>query len=468
MKSKRQFRSAARTAQLAIILLGAFLFILIVGGLAIVRLITKEQERFLPDYLELVGRGITTPPRDYFWFLEFIYDPVTGALDEDGLDTYAQSSAWRDLSTSLKGAVREQMIARVDLLTPAGEVIMLSDGTVPPVAERGRYKAIDSLAITTAAKERRTVQPVLPRNELARRIYMPLKNENGRVLALLRLEINPERFQGLSLLRNRLFIGFLFASALLTFLWLVLMRLVRRTIEAERSASQADRLRALGTMTAGIAHEIRNPLGILYLQIEELKAMARNTSEPERKAELVRIADDMRQETDRLKNLTAQFLTFSKTTSDSTPPVNPFPVDGCLEPLTRMWSKGLSPELRKVSYAAESPDIRVRFPEDRLRQIVLNLLRNADEALGKTKGAIDVRVARKQAFVEISVKDSGPGIPPEVLDQIFDPFFTTRPEGTGLGLSLSRAFAEAGGGSLAVRSEAGKGAEFILSLPAVG
>ncbi|HMX63705.1 MAG TPA: ATP-binding protein, partial [Candidatus Sumerlaeota bacterium] len=132
----------------------------------------------------------------------------------------------------------------------------------------------------------------------------------------------------------------------------------------------------------------------------------------------------------------------------------------------KMWSRGLSPELRTVSNHSDAPDAAVFFPADRLRQIVLNLLRNADEALGKNKGEIRVIVARDKANqASITVTDNGPGISDNILDQIFDPFFTTRAEGTGLGLSLSRAFAQAGGGTLTAESEEGKGAKFVLVLP---
>ncbi|MCC6548129.1 HAMP domain-containing histidine kinase [Candidatus Sumerlaeota bacterium] len=455
---------SARAAQVAIIVLGVYLFLLIAGGLALVRIMTREQEQFTPDYLQLVGRGVTTPTRDYFWFLEFVVDADTGAIDETSLETYRQSSAWRDLAASLRGAEKEQLVARVDLLTPHGDIIMTSEGDIVEESSRSLFRAQDAELIARAAGGKVPARSGMTRNNRngQDRVYMPLMNESGRVLALLRLELNSQYFRQLTVLRNRLFFGFILASALLVVLWLMLMRLVRRTITAERIAAQADRLRALGTMTAGIAHEIRNPLGIIALQIEELRA----TADMNKATEIRPIINEMNEEVKRLKNLTEQFLTFSRAGSDSTPPLSPVPVDETLGPLAKMWSKGLSPELRTVHYHSDSPTAAVFFPADRLRQIVLNLLRNADDALGKSKGEIFVRVTlSKSSEVSITVTDTGPGISETVLDQIFDPFFTTRAEGTGLGLSLSRAFAQGGGGTLIAESEEGKGAKFTLTLP---
>lgn len=467
-RQPQKISRVARSAQLAIILLGAFLAVLISGGLVGTRYIGREMDNFLPDYLELVGRGVTSPPRDYFWFLEFVYDPYTGGLEAESLATYRQSTAWRDLATSLQGAAREPLVSSVYLLTPAGDIIMGSDGETPPVAERGVFRAEEAAAIKEASAGRvARVGGETRLEDPRKRVYMPLRDERGRTVALLRLEVSPDRLRRGNVLRNRLFVGSLLASGLLLFLWLLLMQLVRRAIEAERVMNQGDRLRAMGTMTAGLAHEIRNPLGILSLQIEELRAVARGLSDDNARTPMLRIAEDMRAETKRLKTLTEQFLHFTRLETESGKPIV-FPVEKCLDPLVKMWARGLDPQTRTVTCVVESPEIKMRFDEDRFRQIILNLLRNADDALGKQKGEISIRASLRQGFVEVTVRDNGPGIDPAHLGQIFDPFFTTRPEGTGLGLSLSRAFAESAGGSLTVESEHGKGALFLLRLPAAG
>ncbi|MEO8377452.1 MAG: hypothetical protein ABI579_07250, partial [Candidatus Sumerlaeota bacterium] len=165
MKHSSKVGATARTAQVAIIVLGVYLFILIAGGLALVRLMTREQERFTPDYLELVGRGVTTPTRDYFWFLEFVVDAETGEIDDASLTTYQQSGAWRDLATSLTGAAKEQLVAQIDLLTPSGDIIMRSDGTPAEASARRTFREQDALIINRAATKKAPARSTVTRKD---------------------------------------------------------------------------------------------------------------------------------------------------------------------------------------------------------------------------------------------------------------------------------------------------------------
>src|SRR5690606_40871356 len=100
--------------------------------------------------------------------------------------------------------------------------------------------------------------------------------------------------------------------------------------------------------------------------------------------------------------------------------------------------------------------------------VLLNLMRNAQEAFGGKPGLIEVIVSRdSDAFGKVEVRDNGPGMDAATLNQVFDPFFTTRAEGTGLGLSLSRALVEAAGGQLTMESAPGKGSTARMLLPLV-
>jgi signal transduction histidine kinase len=282
------------------------------------------------------------------------------------------------------------------------------------------------------------------------------------VVAILRME--GDNFERLVTLRSRLFFGLLLSMGVLLFLWFWTLKMVKRTIEAERSAAQSDRLRALGTMTAGIAHEIRNPLGIISLQAEELKALSAEVADPTLREALQATTADLQKEARRLKDLTHSFLAFSKASSATNKEAPRVDVNGCVEGTVRLWQKGLRPELRTVRFEPAARTVSAIMQEDRLKQILLNLLRNADEALGSQVGEITVAVEPSGNHVRISIRDNGPGISREAQAQIFDPFFTTRAEGTGLGLSLSRALAEAAKGNLEVNSELGAGATFTLTL----
>ena len=465
----------ARGAQWAIIFLGVYLLLLFLSAIASIRVLVRAQEELLPDYISVASSSLVGP-RDYYFFLEFLTDASTGRLNEDALADYEGSLYWVEVANSLQSLRRQPFLRGVHVLTTGGSVIMRGDGTTVPPEEREKFAAEDDTAIAAAAAGNQ--QEVRPRSRAeARRTYLPLLNRENRVVALLRLEAESGRSSPLALLRNRLFVGFLISGAVLVFLYFGTVRLVRRTLEAERAAGHADRLRALGTMTAGISHEIRNPLGIITLQLEELEVLLRELPVGSSRVSLESIATELRAETKRLKGLTEDFLRFASASAQAGYQPAPVDIAEVVEATVRLWAKGLSPERRRVdtriphrpAEGAETPreSWLVLFSEDRLRQIVLNLLRNADEALGEKPGSIAVAVARSGAMLEVVVEDDGPGMDSPTIRQIFDPFFTTRAEGTGLGLSLSRALAESAGGSLAAESEPGKGARFRLLLPSL-
>jgi len=455
-------KRTARAAQFAIIALGVYVLVLNVAVFALMRLAFQTVESDAAGSLERLAKRMTEPARDYFWVLTYTWDPVTLAVDDASLQTYRQLGDWQNLIDAVVSTRNEPSLGQMDLLTPGGEWLLTGDGDIAPPGARGRFLAEDRAGILEAAAGRTVVTESSAGHPMTR-IYHPVRTREGEVVAVLRLE--GKMPEGLMRVRNRLFLGMLVSVGILVFLWLWAVRLVRRTLEAERAAAQSDRLRALGTMTAGIAHEIRNPLGIIHLQVEEFRALARDVPDEAKRVELLSIGDDLLKETRRLKDLTQSFLDFTRASSAVNKDRRLLDVSKATEQTLNLWKKGVSPELRTVEFRSSVAGATVSFSEDRLRQVLLNLLRNADDALGRERGTISVAVDRSGAMLTIAVSDSGPGIPRETLEQIFDPFFTTRAEGTGLGLSVSRALAEAGGGTLKATSEPGRGATFILALP---
>lgn len=451
-----------RSARAAIVLLGAYLFVVNAGGLYLVRATARAEERNLDQYLGVLGRSLVEPPRDYFAILQFLTDPSTGGIDEDALADYSNSTDWRNLSDALRGVANESFITSAELLTPAGVVIQTSRNEELTDAERERHRDEDRESIAAAAAGVAS-SPRLTSIDMAKRQYLPVRTTAGTVVAVLRLEVNPQPFRTLKRLRDRLFLGFAGSGVLLGLLWWSTVRLTRRAIEAERAASRADRLRSLGTMTAGIAHELRNPLNILLLQIEEMRSIAAGLCDDPARGELAQTAADMKTEADRLKALTEQFLAFSRSSAEQSFEVRLVRAGDVAAETFRWWSKGLDPRLRTATLENNAGDVRVFFAEDPLKQVLMNLLRNADEAIGAQPGEVSLSLERRGPFVEIAVADSGPGIATEIAEHIFDPFFTTRAEGTGLGLSISRALAESAGGSLMVEPSS-RGARFVLRL----
>lgn len=243
---------------------------------------------------------------------------------------------------------------------------------------------------------------------------------------------------------------------------------VLENISAVESVKEQHRLAALGTMAAGLAHEIRNPLAGIKGAAQYL--------EGERDPEVLRdFLEVIVSETNRLNGVVDQFLHYSRPFALSAEPTD---VNRLVDrTLALVRAQDLLPGI--TLRASPDPALpAVEVDADKVRQVLLNLVHNAVQALaqapGGAGGTVEVRTGRTRLrgrdglitdAVEIAVHDDGPGIAPEDLDQLFIPFFTTRQDGTGLGLPISRRLVEAHGGELLVRSNPGEGATFYVRLP---
>lgn len=231
-----------------------------------------------------------------------------------------------------------------------------------------------------------------------------------------------------------------------------------------RSAKERDRLIALGEMSAGLAHEIRNPLGAI-------KATAQHLADPDTTTPEREFLDIIVDEVDRLDRVVSAFLDYARPSTSDASICDP---SATLERTLQLLEAEPLAQGPSVSLHLERPIPAVKIDAEKLRQVVWNLARNALEALDG-RGELRVRVSRSSAlvgeppsseWVEIVVSDTGPGIDETVLPNLFVPFVTTKPRGTGLGLAMSQRLVATAGGRIAVRSEKGRGATFIVRLPA--
>src|SRR5512133_3197147 len=203
---------------------------------------------------------------------------------------------------------------------------------------------------------------------------------------------------------------------------------------------RAERLAAVGRISAQITHEIRNPLNAIGLNAELLaEELARLSPAPREAAQLVAA---ITRETDRLEAVAEEYLKFARL-----PRASPMVLD--LDELVRSLLDFLAPELAaaKVAVVRElAPALpRLEGDEAQLRAVVHNLVRNSREAMAGG-GTLTVRTRAVEGGVELDVSDTGGGMPPEVLARIFEPFYTTKERGTGLGLAYAgRVVAEHGG-----------------------
>jgi two-component system sensor histidine kinase HydH len=238
-----------------------------------------------------------------------------------------------------------------------------------------------------------------------------------------------------------------------------------------RRMQERDRLAALGQMAAGLAHEVKNPLGAI-------KGAAQLLNDPPEQSDLGpgsrEFVDIILEEVERLDRVVGSVLDYARPSKG-----NPGAVD--VNAVVRRTLRVLASDpLESCELRSELGDDLplVRADAEQLRQVLMNLVKNAVQAMNGS-GIVSVTTRLRLGgdarwvsasdtasdWVEVSVRDQGPGIAPQVLKNLFVPFFTTKAKGTGLGLAISQRMIEEMGGRIEVSSQAGSGSTFTVLLP---
>jgi PAS domain S-box-containing protein len=238
---------------------------------------------------------------------------------------------------------------------------------------------------------------------------------------------------------------------------------ISERVAFQRAARQADKLAALGTLSAGIAHEINNPIGIITSRVE---VMLLEADEAGLSAEMRKDLEVILRHARRVATITQGLLSFARQSSGMRKPVN---LNQVAEEIVQLARKDMSRARVEVTLKLQESLPPIVADANAIGQVLLNLLTNARRAMPEG-GEITIETSHLAAAraVRLAVRDTGSGIPPEILPKIFDPFFTTKPDGTGLGLSISHGIVHDHHGSLDVRSEVGKGSTFTLTFPLDG
>lgn len=224
----------------------------------------------------------------------------------------------------------------------------------------------------------------------------------------------------------------------------------RERAEMEQMGLLAER----GLTAAVLAHEIRNPLQALRFQLHSLR---KNAGDSER---VGATADTIDSELERIQRLVQDYLAHEKAQAFHAEAVSLLEAAAGLRTVMEALLKSEQTEL----VLPAGSDVVVSCDQHALRQILMNLVLNAQQAMGHG-GRITVGIRKDAGFGIISVTDTGPGIPPEMLERLFKPFQTSKKEGSGIGLALVKRFADNFGGNASVESEVGKGATFHVRLP---
>ncbi len=248
---------------------------------------------------------------------------------------------------------------------------------------------------------------------------------------------------------------------------------------------ERDRLAALGSMAAGLAHEVKNPLGAIKGAAQLLEEVGASAPDEPAAREFVGI---ILEEVNRLDRVVGSFLDYARPHAG-----NPIPLDlnAAVRRTVQILSSQITDGSIDVQLELSEPLPRTRIDPEKFRQVLMNLMQNAIQAMDG-QGKITVSTsARRSArgwsppgdggplpsrrsltddteLVEVSVSDTGPGISPKVLRNLFIPFFTTRTQGTGLGLAISQSIVRSAGGTIEVQSQPGAGTTFTIVLPCAG
>ena len=235
----------------------------------------------------------------------------------------------------------------------------------------------------------------------------------------------------------------------------------RRRLQAE--LVHAERMASIGRISAQVAHEIRNPLASVSLNVELLADELRSYRDQDTDEALTIVAAILK-EVERLSGIVEEYLQYSRL---PTPRLARIDLNVLVDELLEFTAGGLIPAKVELVWKPNPKPTWARADPDQVRQVLLNLIKNAIEAM-PNGGTIVLATRSAGAGAEIEVRDDGPGIRAEDLGKIFDPFYTTKEVGTGLGLTLAQQLLEKQSGAISCESEPDHGTTFRIRLPADG
>ena len=242
----------------------------------------------------------------------------------------------------------------------------------------------------------------------------------------------------------------------------VLLRDITEVSRLEAQLRRSDKLAALGTLSAGVAHEVKNPLHALGLNLHLLQAEL--VPGPPNGNAVRGYLDVLRSELQRLDRIVENFLRFAK---PSVPEVKPVDIATLVERVLGLVAFEAADDGVGIETHIDPGLPRILGDEGQISQVFLNVIINALQAM-PDGGSLVVTTRRDGDWAEVAVKDTGPGIAEAVLPHVFDPYFTTRPSGVGLGLAIAHRIVQGHQGSLDVESHVGSGTTMIIRLPLSG
>jgi len=470
---RQKLRKTGFAARLAVtfltIILILFNLALIVGATRLFEERERSSRANLATGAALVASSINP---DDLLFLELSTDNILGVTDFDALYQYQDWPSIESLRISLAKAslAYDESEYTISILSRDRYLILDKDNLYTEPTDPAWFEEDEELFLQ-ALEGRTAVSEIEKPGRQSRRAYRPIYNatnfSNGsepQIIGVIQAELIERVGITRSIIRRRSLLTLIISVTLIAFLWIFLNRIITRSTKLQAMNEQDDRLRALGGVTAGVAHEIRNPLGIIILILEEMQAILKHNITDKERDSLRELTYDVKQETKRLEDLTEQFLSFSRGHVKKQSDIRKLKAFRMMtEDTVKLFKKTIPPSLQLELKSDLEMEVTT-LDENHWRQILLNLLQNAKDAC-KKNGKITITQNRESDQIITSIQDSGNGMDSATLKKVFDPFYTTKSEGTGLGLPLAKRMIEDVMGTINIESEPKKGTKITIILP---
>lgn len=370
----------------------------------------------------------------------------------DAADSMLASSAYDSLREVLRDIADDTELANVRLYDADG--IAFFDLSAPGRA--GAEREVLDPAGVLAALAGTTGHSELYQSgsEYLMAGYAPVRDATAMPVAAVAVEADARFFASLRQLRFAMAASGLLSVLVLAGLGLTFARMQTSLRRTEAALQRAETLAAMGRMTASIAHEIRNPLGIMKATVARLRKRYENPEQPDERFGYI---DG---EVDRLNAILTGYLQFAR---DEPPRLETLD----LVPLVERSLRSLAPELDGAAVRLETrlpAACAVQADAQRLQQVILNVVLNAVQAQ-PGGGALRVELTPAEGRVRLAFEDRGPGFDPAVRNRLFEPFVSSKEQGSGLGLAAARRIVEQHGGTIAAGDAADGGARIEIELP---
>lgn len=470
---RQKLRKTGFAARLAVTFLTIVLILFNLALIAGAMRLFEERERSsranLATGASLVASSINP---DDLLFLELSTDNILGVTDFDALNQYKDWPSIESLRVSLAKASMafDESEYTISILSRDRYLILDKDQLYTEPTDPAFFEEDEELFLQ-ALDGRTAVSEIEKSGRQSRRAYRPIYNtttfssdSEPQIIGVIQAELIERVGLTRSIIRRRSLFTLIISITLISLIWIFLNRIITRSTKLQAMNEQDDRLRALGGVTAGVAHEIRNPLGIIILTLEEMQAILKHDVTDKDRENLRELAYDVKQETKRLEDLTEQFLSFSRGHVKKQSDIRKLKAFRMMtEDTVKLFKKTIPPSL-KMELKSDLQMEVTTLDENHWRQILLNLLQNAKDACNKN-GEITMTQKRDNNQIITTIQDSGKGMDSATLKKVFDPFYTTKSEGTGLGLPLAKRMIEDVLGTIDVDSEPKKGTKITIVLP---